>query len=61
MVETRIIKMKKNLLIVLFGAVCFFGGVLFTLYNQVPEIKNGTTVDINFMGLKNSYYCEVVE
>ncbi len=53
--------MKKNLLIVLFGTVCFFGGVLFTVYNQVPEIKNGTTVDINFMGLKNSYYCEVVE
>lgn len=53
--------MKKNLLIALFGAVCFFGGVLFTLFNQVPEIKNGTTVDINFLGIENSYYCEVIK
>lgn len=53
--------MKKNLLIVLFGAVCFFGGVLFTLFNQVPEIKNGTMVNIKFLGVESSYYCEVVE
>lgn len=53
--------MKKILLIALFGAVCFFGGVLFTLFNQTPEIKNGTTVNIKFLGIENSYYCEVIK
>jgi hypothetical protein len=53
--------MKKTIIVlscIALASMVFISGILFTLYNQTPKIKNEHEVTINFLGLQNNYYCE---